>query len=350
MAKTVVGLMDTPAEAESVVRDLAQSCGCERSDIGLMARGPQSEATGATGATSEHSGSGSEMASGALKGAGTGAAVGGVLGLVAGAASLTIPGLGPLIAAGPIAAALGGAGIGAAAGGLIGALSNLGVPEEEAHYYAEGVQRGGTLVTLHARSDDVADCAAEVMRRHGAVDIDQRAAEWKEQGWSGRWGAEQGAQRAAAEEQVLPVAREELEVGKREVGKGGVRVYSRVTETPVEETVALREERARIERQAVDRPAGAGEAFQEKSIEVSETAEEPVISKRARVTEEVRVGKQATERQQTVRDSVRKTDVEVEKVGAGSAGPSAARPYSGKERRRSTAAYAGPERRAALFR
>jgi uncharacterized protein (TIGR02271 family) len=345
--------MDTPAEAESVVRDLTQSCGCERSDIGLMARGPQSEATGATGATSADSSSGSAMASGALKGAGTGAAVGGVLGLVAGAAALTIPGLGPLIAAGPIAAALGGAGIGAAAGGLIGALSNLGVPEEEAHYYAEGVKRGGTLVTLHARSDDVADCAAEVMRRHGAVDIDQRAAEWKEQGWSGRWGEEPSARSATATqgEQVLPVANEELVVGKREVGKGGVRVYSRVTETPVEETVALREEHAQIERQAVDRPIGAGDsAFQEKSVEISETAEEPVVSKRARVTEEVRVGKQATERQQTVRDTVRKTDVEVENAGA--ATRPASRPYAGKERRRSTAtsSYTGPERRAALFR
>ena len=349
MAKTVVGLMDTPAEAESVVRDLTQSCGCDRADIGLMARGSQSEATGATGDTSQKAERGGDMASGALKGAGTGAAVGGVLGLVAGVASLTIPGLGPLIAAGPIAAALGGAGIGAAAGGLIGALSNLGVPEEEAHYYAEGVQRGGTLVTLHAHSDDVADCAAEVMRRHGAVDIDQRAAEWKEQGWSGRWGEAQGAQRAAADEEVIPVASEELVVGKREVGKGGVRVYTRVTETPAEETVALREERAQIERQAVDRPVGANDsAFQEKSVEISEMAEEPVVSKRARVTEEVRVGKQATERQKTVRDTVRKTDVEVEQAGA--AAPGASKAYSGKERRRSTASYAGPERRAALFR
>src|SRR5690606_26843391 len=135
-------LMETSREAESVVQDLTRSCGCSRNDIGLMARGGQGEASGGAGTTGDQ---GSEMASGALKGATGGAAIGGVLGLLAGVASLSIPGFGPFIAAGPIASALGGAGIGAVAGGVIGALTNMGVPEEEAHYYAEGVRRGGTL-------------------------------------------------------------------------------------------------------------------------------------------------------------------------------------------------------------
>ena len=157
MTQTVVGLMDTPREAESVVRDLTSSCGCDRSDIGLMARGPQDEAGSARGAEGA-----SEVGAGALKGAGTGAAVGGVLGLVAGAASLAIPGVGPIIAAGPIAAGLAGAGIGAVAGGLIGALTKIGVPEDEAHYYAEGVKRGGTLITLHARDEGTTELPAFV--------------------------------------------------------------------------------------------------------------------------------------------------------------------------------------------
>ncbi len=331
MTKTVVGLMDTPREAESVVRDLTGECGCNRDDIGLMARGEQPEARGPAMTSDE---GGSEVGSGALKGAGTGAAIGGVLGLVAGAASLAIPGVGPIIAAGPIAAALAGAGIGAVAGGLIGALSKMGVPEEEAHYYAEGVKRGGTLITLHARDDRTADCAAQVMRRHGAVDIEQRAEAWKQEGWSGR---------ATEGEQVIPVTKEELAVGKRQVSQGGVRVYSHTIETPVEETVRLREEHARVERRPVDRPLQAGdEAFQERSIEVSETTEEPVVSKRSRVTEEVRVGKQASQREQTVQDTVRHTDVKVEKTGT----PGSS--YGGPERRKRKSAYSGAERRMAL--
>jgi len=338
MAKTVVGLMDTPREAESVVRDLTSSCGCSRDDIGLMARGEQSEVTGGAGTTGEHT---SDIGSGALKGAGTGAAVGGILGLVAGVASLSIPGIGPFIAAGPIASALAGATVGAAAGGIIGALANLGVPEDEAHYYAEGVKRGGTLITVRAESDDVADCAAGVMRQHGAVDIEERAAQWKQSGWSGR--ATEGEQ-----EQVLPVAREELAVGKRQVSQGGVRVYSHVTETPVEETVRLREERATIERRPVDRNVSAGDdAFQERSFEVNETAEEPVVGKRSRVVEEVRVGKQATERDETIRDTVRQTNVEVEKGGR-TAGGGMNTGFTGTERRRNKAPFSGQDRRMAF--
>jgi len=311
MAKTVVALMETPQEAENVVRDLTSTCGCQRSDIGLMARGSQRDAGAEVESGSEASGDEdrSTVASGALKGAGTGAAVGGILGLVAGAAALTIPGIGPFIAAGPIAAALAGAGIGAAAGGAIGALVHLGVPEQEAHYYAEGVRRGGTLITVDASSDEMATCAAMVMKDHGAADIEQRAAQWKEQGWGGRLTSDN-------EEQVLPVTQEELVVGKRQVSQGGVRVYSQVSETPVQENVQLREEHVQVERRPVDRPVEANdEVFQERSIEMTEMAEEPVVSKRSRVTEEVRVGKQATQREQTVSDKVRKTDVRVEQTG-----------------------------------
>ena len=345
MAKTVVGLMESPREAESVVRELTASCGCDRADIGLMARGSEGDTGTTTRTSSEDSGN---VGSGALKGAGTGAAIGGVLGLVAGAASLAIPGVGPIIAAGPIASALAGAGIGAVAGGLIGALTNIGVPEEEAHYYAEGVKRGGTLITLHARDDQMANCAAQVMRQHGAVDIEQRAEQWRQQGWSGR-AFEEGSQRARStgrDEQVIPVTKEELAVGKREVSKGGVRVYSHTVERPVEQTVRLREEHADIERRPVDRPVGASDdAFRDKSIEVSETAEEPVVGKRARVTEEVRVGKQTSQREHKVQDTVRETQVEVDKTRSG-----ARTSYGGPERRRRQAAYSGQDRRMAATR
>ena len=335
MAKTVVGLMDTAQEAESVVRDLTSTCGCSREDIGLVARG--SEGGEKMRSASAASDSGEDVSSGALKGAGTGAAVGGVLGLVAGAASLAIPGLGPIIAAGPIAAGLTGAGIGAVAGGLIGALANAGVPEEEAHYYAEGVKRGGTLITLHARDDRTAECAARVMHEHGAVDIEQRAEQWKSEGWGGR----------VTEEESVPLAREELKVGKREVGKGTVHVRTYTTERPVEESVRLREERADIERRPVDRPLAAGDdAFKERDIEVSETSEEPVVGKQTRVTEEVRVGKQASEREEKVQDKVRETEVDVQRTGQ-TAGPGSTS-YRGPERRRRQVPYRGAERRLAM--
>ena len=331
MAKTVVGLMDTAAEAERVVRDLTTTCRCDRADIGLMARG-SSEASAVD--ADDGSSRSSEMAHGALKGAGTGAALGGVLGLVAGVASLSIPGFGPFIAAGPIAATLAGAGVGAAAGGIIGALANMGVPEDEAHYYAEGVRRGGTLITVHARSDDIADCAANVMRQHGAVDIDERSQQWRSQGWTGKLGT--------GKEDVMPVVKEELVVGKRAVNHGGVRVYSHVVETPVEQKVHLREEHVNVDRKRVDRPVQAGDdAFRERTIEVRETVEEPVISKRARVVEEVRVSKDVTEHDETVRDTVRRTEVKVDH----STGAHASHRYAGQERRFSTAPYSGTERR-----
>jgi uncharacterized protein (TIGR02271 family) len=333
MAKTVVGLMDNHDQAQAVIRDLTSSCGCERSDIGLMTRGSAGEA--ATDVERD------QHVAGAARGASAGAVFGGLLGLVASAASLTVPGLGPLLAAGPLASALGGAGIGLVAGGIIGGLTKLGVPEEEAHYYAEGVRRGGTLLTVHARDDAAAECAAEVMRRHVSTDIDERAAQWKQQGWSGRFEGIEGEQ--VEGEQVLPVVNEELAVGKREVSRGGVRVYTRVIEKPVEETVQLREERARVERRPVDRPVSAGDdVFKDKTIEVREMAEEPVVQKRGRVTEEVRVGKEVTQRQETIRDTVRTTEVRVEQQG--SAGTGAAT-YGGRERRTSQMPYPGAERR-----
>jgi uncharacterized protein (TIGR02271 family) len=114
-------------------------------------------------------------------------------------------------------------------------------------------------------------------------------------------------------EQVIPVTEEQLHVGKRAVERGGVRVHTRIVETPVEEQVRLRDETVQVERRVVDRPAGdVGNAFQERTIEVRETDEEAVVAKTARVTEEVVVRKDVEERAQTVSDTVRRTEVEVE--------------------------------------
>ena len=112
----------------------------------------------------------------------------------------------------------------------------------------------------------------------------------------------------------IPIIEESLRVGKRVINTGRVRVVSRVTERPIEETVSLHEEHAYIERHPVDRPATADEldSFKEGFIEIQETAEELVVEKTARVVEEVSVGRQSSDHTETVRDTVRRTDVDVQ--------------------------------------
>jgi len=188
MAKTIVGLFDTMNEAQSVVQELLDT-GFNKSDISIVANRGGTTDTGTT-TTDTGTDRGSRAGEGAATGAVGGTVVGGVIGLLVGVGALAIPGIGPVLAAGPIAAALGstavGAGIGAAAGGLIGALVGAGVPEEEAHYYAEGVRRGGTLVTVKA-DDNMAQNAYDIFQRRGAVDIKERGAQWQQSGWNQRF-------------------------------------------------------------------------------------------------------------------------------------------------------------------
>jgi len=122
---------------------------------------------------------------------------------------------------------------------------------------------------------------------------------------------------------AIPVVEEQLKVGKRLVERGGVRVFSRLVETPVNESVSLREEHVSVERRPVDQPLSAADAaaFKEQTIELRETAEEAVVQKSARVVEEVVVGKEVTQRQQQINDTVRHTEVDVEQLqGARSTG------------------------------
>jgi uncharacterized protein (TIGR02271 family) len=118
---------------------------------------------------------------------------------------------------------------------------------------------------------------------------------------------------------AIPVVQEQLKVGKREVQRGGVRVFSRIVETPVNESVGLREEHVNVERRPVNEPISGADttAFKEQSIEMRETAEEAVVEKSARVVEEVMVNKEVTQREQQISDTVRHTEVEVEQLGAG---------------------------------
>ncbi|MFL5287866.1 MAG: YsnF/AvaK domain-containing protein [Rhodopila sp.] len=121
---------------------------------------------------------------------------------------------------------------------------------------------------------------------------------------------------AAKGEQVIPLAEEQLEVGKRTVNRGTIRVRRYVVEKPVEESVTLRTERVTVERrQPIEGATPGAGAFEERVVEVREIAEEPVVAKTARVVEEVVIGREATERTETVKDTVRREDVEVSKDG-----------------------------------
>lgn len=196
MTRTVVALYDNFSTANDAVRELVDH-GFSRDDVSIMA----SDASGEysrymetdrdRGIVTDRDMDTSGASEGAGVGAGIGAVIGGLGGLLVGLGALAIPGIGPVIAAGPLAAALtglAGAGVGAVAGGvaggLIGALVDMGVPEETANYYAEGVRRGGTLVTVRTR-DELTDRAVDILNRHNPVDINERATQWRETGWTG---------------------------------------------------------------------------------------------------------------------------------------------------------------------
>lgn len=337
MTSTVIGLYDGIQDAQQVVSAL-HDLGIANDRISLVANDASGEYAGQLGGSAKAR-PGKQDDGGAETGAGIGALVGGLGGLLVGLGALAIPGIGPVLAAGPLATAaagLVGAGVGAATGaatgGLLGALVDMGLPEEQAGYYSEGVRRGGTLVTVAAEDTEL-DRVRETMNRFNPVDIDERASQWRSSGWRGfdakakpYTGEHLKTERdrvstrtlKAGEEARIPVTEEELRVGKRQVQRGGVQVHTHVIEQPVEESVRLRQEHVSVERRPVNREIGADDmqAFKEGTIEVTEMGEEAVVEKRARVTEEVVVRKEVDERAETVRDTVRRTDVDVEQTGA----------------------------------
>jgi stress response protein YsnF len=176
--------------------------------------------------------------------------------------------------------------------------------------YSEAVRRGGCVLVLDTRDEAEAERAAALLDGQGAVNMDERAQEWRASGWTGNDDLQAGKQG------VLDVVQEELQVGKRSLDRGGVRVVQRVTEKPVREILKLREEHVSVDRRPVDRPATPQDLsnFKEGTLEVREMAEEAVVAKSARVVEEVRVGKEVQEREQVVEDTVRRKDVDVERI------------------------------------
>jgi uncharacterized protein (TIGR02271 family) len=194
-------------------------------------------------------------------------------------------------------------------------LQSAGISADDARDYAANVGQTGALVMV--RADEArTDEAVEIMNRYYAesertdyggdsteYDVDKATA-----------GSETSYQASGSDEAHLAVAEERINIGKREVSRGGVRVRSVVSERPVEEQVTLRDESIQVDRHAVDRPVTDADTnvFKDETIEFTETDEEAVVSKDTRVVEEVVIGKTAEQRTETVRDTVRRSDVEVE--------------------------------------
>lgn len=168
--RTISHLFDTYEQAARTVADL-EAAGIPHADISLVANN-----SGDRHATA------SDTSTGAGTGASLGTVLGGGAGLLAGIGALAIPGVGPIVAAGWLVAALAGAGVGAAAGGLLGSLTGAGVSEADAHVYAEGIRRGGTLVTVRADETQAARVDA-MMSDMGPVDIRARGETYREAGW-----------------------------------------------------------------------------------------------------------------------------------------------------------------------
>ena len=210
--------------------------------------------------------------------------------------------------------------------GVWDSIKNAFAPDEDRHTYEEGMRRGGVLLTADV-DDDHVDAVVRVLEEANSIDVDDRSNQWRSSGWDypaagsgaalGGFGAtdKKATGTTTGTEEVIPVVEEHLVVGKRDVSRGGVRVRSYVTETPVHEQIRLRNERINVERRPVDQPlAGAdADAFRERTIDMTATGEEAVVGKTARVVEEVVVSKTADERVEEIDDTVRRTDVEIDR-------------------------------------
>ncbi|MFC3628892.1 YsnF/AvaK domain-containing protein [Paracoccus angustae] len=250
--------------------------------------------------------------------------------------------------------------------GFWDSLGDFFFPDEDRYTYAEGLSRGGYLVTVTGLAASHYDTALDILDDEGSINLDEREQSWRAEGWggyeassyatrtggtaepsisgydaaglqtdrdaardydtagTGATGTGMGTGTGAARtgmgtgtgtgtDESIPVIEERLQVGKRETAHGRVRVRAYTVEQPVNESVELREERVEIERRPVDRPVDAGDtAFQDRTLEAEEYREEAVVQKEARVVEEIGLRKTSDTHRETISDTVRRTEVEVE--------------------------------------
>jgi stress response protein YsnF len=209
-------------------------------------------------------------------------------------------------------------------------FSAFDVPGDRSELYAEVMRRGGLIVVAHTNDD--ARAIARDLDKMGSLDLDTSAKRWRDEGWNGYDMNElpYDAQACASERQALrsdsllategrdlDVIEEQVAVGKREVDRGGVRIRTFISERPVEEQVQLREERIDVTREPVNEPISpeaVDRTLTEDEFVVTARGEEAVVGKEARVVERVHVGKNVDTRTETIKETERRRDVDVQPI------------------------------------
>jgi uncharacterized protein (TIGR02271 family) len=329
-ADIVVGLFNEQPPAELAIQRL-KAAGFSENQIGVVMqdRDSQQQLADSTG---------TKVAETAATGAIGGGVAGGVLGLLAGIGALAIPGIGPIIAGGALASTLAGAGIGAAAGGLLGALVGMGVPEEDARYFEEGLRSGGVLVTVQAGAR--AQEARQILLGAGA-DLEARsstsfAAE--------KTSSDQGTQRLELREEELRTEKEQVQAGEVRLRKDVV-TEKRTVEVPVTREEVVIERHPVTGRTPADQEIGEDE-----EIRIPVMEEQVRVEKTPVVKEEVTLGKRRVQETQKVSETVRREEARIEETGDANLTTHGqdSDSWRGNERRyRDDESYAGPERRVA---
>jgi uncharacterized protein (TIGR02271 family) len=194
-----------------------------------------------------------------------------------------------------------------------------GEPDHDTTVYSRSVENGASVISVRV-TDAHADKVLKILESHHPVDLDERAATYAADPAShytvpAAYAPAADVAGSASDDETIRLSEERLAVGKRVVNRGGTRIRRFVIETPVEQQVSLHEERVILERRPVtDGRAVTDADFSDKTIEMTETAEEAVVSKQAFQTEEIRLRKEVTDRVETIRDTVRKEDVEIEQI------------------------------------
>ncbi|GGE99076.1 YsnF/AvaK domain-containing protein [Hymenobacter cavernae] len=282
MAQTVVGFFDTAAEAQQAAQQLAAAgFSLDSVDVAQSSQGGNrgnyynsAASTGADRDPSDYQNTSGTLTEGAADAAGRG---------------------------------------GDKVSGFFSSLFG-GDDDDDAQRYTHVARNTGSIVTVHVSSAENAHRAAEILDAAGAVDVDERASQSGYQ--ANNLTANTGTTTNAEGQVSAQVIEENLQVGKRVEQTGGARLRSRIVERPVEASVRLREEHVTVQRNPVNRPATEADfaAFKEGNVEITESAERAVVGKEARVVEEVTLGKEVTEREETIHDTVRKTEVDVEQI------------------------------------
>ncbi len=345
MTDKVVGVFLTDREAAGAIEELKRH-GYERGDISVISK-HREEAEALSEKTD------TKAPEGAAGGAAAGGILGGVGGLLAGLGALAIPGIGPLLAAGPIATALAGIAVGATGGGLVGGLIGLGIPEEDAHTYHEHVGGGRLLVIVdaagrnreeveHIFSNNYAlnhtsfgaedrqsdNLKAEAPRHEQtperntdsfAAPNDPRPISFEPGELDKKRSSPQvSAAPSSSEGSTLELRAEQLQIDKHQVRTGEVQVRKEIVREEKTITVPVTHEEVVIERRAVDNVESDTPGGQNETIRIPVSEERIEVNKHNVVTEEVDVSKRNVEETQHIEDTVKREEARVERAGRAS--------------------------------